>query len=68
MAMATENLIAMGHPRFGMIDPLKLLGGLLARLFRSRAAREAEMAFLRQQLVVLQRSVPARLRRALQIA
>jgi hypothetical protein len=68
MAMATENLIragadaAMGHPRFGMIDPLKLLGGLLARLFRSRAAREAEMAFLRQQLVVLQRSAPARLR------
>src|SRR5215472_8632323 len=53
----------MGYPRFGMIDLLKLLGGLLVGLFRSRAAREAEMAFLRQQLVVLQRSAPARLRR-----
>src|SRR6267154_1310752 len=46
-----------------MIDLLKLLGGLLVGLFRSHAAREAEMAFLRQQLVVLQRSAPARLRR-----
>src|SRR5208282_2437629 len=52
----------MGYLRFGMIDLLKLLGGLLVRLFRSHAAREAEMAFLRQQLVVLQRSAPARLR------
>jgi hypothetical protein len=48
----------MGYPRFGMLDLLKLLGGL----FRSRAAREAETAFLRQQLVVLKRSAPARLR------
>jgi len=45
-----------------MIDLLKLLGGLLVGVFRSHAAREAEMAFLRQQLVVLQRSAPARLR------
>jgi transposase InsO family protein len=45
-----------------MIDFLKLLGGLLVGLFRSHAAREAEMAFLRQQLVVLKRSAPARLR------
>jgi hypothetical protein len=66
--VATENRIraaadaAMGYPRFGMIDFLKLLGGLLVGLFRSRAAREAEMAFLRQQLLVLQRSAPARLR------
>src|SRR4051794_27955055 len=52
----------MGYPLFGMIDLLKLLGGLLVGVFRSHAAREAEMAFLRQQLVVLQRSVPARLR------
>jgi len=52
----------MGYPRFGMIDLLKLFGGSLAGLFRSRAAREAEMAFLRQQLLVLQRSAPARLR------
>src|SRR4051812_45667940 len=52
----------MGYPRFGMLDLLKLLGGLLLGLFRSHAAREAEMAFLRQQLAVLQRSAPARLR------
>ena len=45
-----------------MIDLLKLLGGLLVGVFRSHAAREAEIAFLRQQLVVLQRSAPARLR------
>jgi len=52
----------MGYPRFGMIDLLKLLGGLVLGLFRSRAAREAETAFLRHQLVVLRRSAPARLR------
>jgi hypothetical protein len=52
----------MGYSRFGMIDLLKLLGGLLVGVFRSHAAREAEMAFLRQQLVVLQRSASARLR------
>src|SRR5215831_17488666 len=46
----------------GMLDLLKLLGGLLVGVLRSHAAREAEMAFLRQQLVVLQRSAPARLR------
>jgi hypothetical protein len=50
-----------------MIDPLKLLGGLLVGLFRSHAAREAEMAFLRQQLLVLKRSAPARLRRHRQL-
>ena len=64
----TENLIrggadpAMGYLRVGMLDLLKLLGGFLAGLFRSQAAREAEMAFLRQQLLVLKRSAPARLR------
>src|SRR5277367_6783102 len=64
----TENLIrggadpAMGYLRAGMLDLLKLLGGFLAGLFRSQAAREAEMAFLRQQLLVLKRSAPARLR------
>ena len=41
---------------------MKLLSGLLVGVFRSHAAREAEMAFLRQQLVVLKRSAPARLR------
>jgi hypothetical protein len=45
-----------------MIDLLKLLGRLLVGVFRSHGAREAEMAFLRQQLVILQRSAPARLR------
>ena len=39
----------MGYPRFGMLDLLKLLSGLLVGLFRSHAAREAETAFLRQQ-------------------
>src|SRR6516165_748646 len=66
--VATENRIrdgadaAMGYPRFGMLDLLKLLSGLLVGLFRSHAAREAETAFLRQQLVVLKRSAPTRLR------
>src|SRR5690242_16372119 len=66
--VATENRIragadaSMSYPLFGMMDFLKLLGGLLAGVFRSHAAREAELAFLRQQLVVLQRSAPARLR------
>ena len=46
----------------GMVDLLKLFGGLLVGVFRSHAAREAEMAFLRQQLFVLKRSAPARLR------
>ena len=72
--VATENRIragadaAMGYPRFGMLDLLKLLSGLLVGLFRSHAAREAETAFLRQQLVVLKRSAPASSGCALQIA
>src|SRR5271169_5095345 len=44
-----------------VVDPPLGLG-LLVGVFRSHAAREAEMAFLRQQLVALQRSAPARLR------
>jgi hypothetical protein len=51
----------MDYPHTGMIDFLKLLGGSLG-LFRSHAAREAETAFPRQQLLVLKRSAPARLR------
>src|SRR4029077_10952666 len=39
----------MGYPRAGMIDFLKLLGGSLVGLFRSHAAREAEMAFSDQR-------------------
>ena len=37
-------------------DLLKLLGGLLVGVFRSHAAREAEMAFLRQQRGMPERS------------
>src|SRR3954453_20033388 len=35
---------------------------MLVGVFRSHAAREAETAFLRHQLVVLRRSAPARVR------
>jgi hypothetical protein len=52
----------MVYACIGMIDFLKLLGGLLVGLFRSHAAHEAEVAFLRQQLLILKRSAPARLR------
>jgi hypothetical protein len=45
-----------------MVDLMTLLGGFLVGLFRSRSAREAEMAFLRQQLLELKRSAPPRLR------
>ena len=45
-----------------MIDFLNLLGRSLIGLFRSHVTREAEMAFLRQQLLVLKRSAPTRLR------
>ena len=51
-----------GLPSAGMLDLLKLLGGFAVGLFRLPAAREAELAFLRQQLLVLRRSAPARLR------
>jgi hypothetical protein len=43
-----------------MVDLLNLVGGWLVGLFRSPIAREAEVAFLRQQLLVLKRSAPAR--------
>src|SRR5689334_17340068 len=33
----------LGYPRFGMLDPLKLLSGLLVGLFRWPVAREALM-------------------------
>ena len=45
-----------------MLDLLRLFGGFAVGMFRLQAAREAEMAFLRQQLLVLKRSAPARLR------
>src|SRR5215475_166525 len=52
----------MGYPCARMIDFLNLLGRSLIGLLRSHVAREAKMAFLRQQLLVLKRSAPARLR------
>ena len=45
-----------------MIDLVKLLGGWLVGLFRSHAGRQAEIVFLRHQLLVLRRSAPPRLR------
>jgi hypothetical protein len=45
-----------------MIDLFKLLCGWLVGLFRSHADREAEIMFLRHQLLVLRKSAPPRLR------
>ena len=45
-----------------MIDLFKLLGGWLVGLFRSHAGREAEIMFLRHQLLILRRSALPRLR------
>ena len=45
----------------GMIDLFKLLGGWLVGLFRSHTGREAEIMFLRHQLLILRRSAPRRL-------
>src|ERR1700680_3271445 len=45
-----------------MFDVLSFLGQLLAPMRRSRVSRDAEIVFLRQQLLVLRRSAPARLR------
>lgn len=43
-----------------MIDLLKLILGVLASLFRSRAELEAENLVLRQQINVLRRRMPMR--------
>src|SRR5271165_3619467 len=45
-----------------MWDACKLLWSLLIGLFRSRASLEAENLVLRQQLIVLRRTAPKRLR------
>src|SRR5258708_1085478 len=45
-----------------MFNVLSLLGQLLAPIRRSRVSRDAEILFLRQQLLVLRRSAPARIR------
>src|SRR4249920_2562126 len=44
-----------------MVALIKLIFGFLAALFRSRAALEAEILVLRQQIIVLRRGKPARL-------
>src|SRR5687767_14595589 len=44
-----------------MVTLIKLIFGLLADLFRSRASLEAEILMLRQQIIVLRRGKPARL-------
>ena len=43
-----------------MMDLFKLILGVLASLFRSRAKLEAEILILRQQINVLRRRVPKR--------
>ena len=46
---------------------MKLLSGLLVGLFRSHAARAAETAFFRQQLVVLKRSAREQMEQAMRV-
>ena len=43
-----------------MMDLFKLILGVLASLFKSRAKLEAEILILRQQINVLSRRVPKR--------
>ena len=45
-----------------MWDACKLIGFLLLGLFRPRASLEAEILVLRQQIIVLRRTAPKRLR------
>ena len=44
-----------------MLDLIRLIFGLVVDLFRSRAALEAEVLVLRQQINVLRRGKPTRL-------
>jgi hypothetical protein len=44
-----------------MCDLFRLIFGLVVDLFRSRAALEAEVLVLRQQIIVLRRGKPTRL-------
>ena len=44
-----------------MLDLIRLIFGLVVDLFRSRAALEAEVLVLRQQITVLRRGKPTRL-------
>ena len=43
-----------------MLDLIRLIFGLVVDLFRSRAALEAEILVLRQQITVLRRGRPTR--------
>jgi hypothetical protein len=43
-----------------MVPVLRFLAALLARLRSSQARREAEIIYLRQQLIILKRTVPTR--------
>jgi len=47
-----------------MVHLLKLVGAALASILRSPARREAEILFLRQQVLVLRLSLPKTLRAA----
>jgi hypothetical protein len=44
-----------------MVDVIRLIFALIVDLFRSRAALEAEVLMLRQQIIVLCRGKPSRL-------
>ena len=44
----------------GMLDLCRIIFGIVVDLFRPRAALEAEMLVLRQQIIVLQRGRPSR--------
>ena len=45
----------------GMLDLCRIIFGIVVDLFRPRAALEAEILVLRQQIIVLRRGRPSRL-------
>jgi len=45
----------------GMLDLCRIIFGIFVDLFRPRAALEAEILLLRQQIIVLRRGRPSRL-------
>src|SRR5512143_3575318 len=45
---------------FGMLDLCRIIFGIVVDLFRPRAALEAEILVLRQQIIVLRRGRPSR--------
>ena len=44
----------------GMLDLCRIIFGIVVELFRPRAALEAEILVLRQQIIVLRRGRPSR--------